>query len=194
MPSSRFAGAIDRRNRGASLTNSQQLYATTGRRIARSGCDDVSRIRRRQFLRTAHGSTMLFNMFGWIWRRTPSPTSSCSGTHLVLLVRPRLVVRQHRLLHLHPVALGPRGSARLPRCGRVLHPAPVEALVRHRHEHSIRPTGAAAIVYALILVATVTVWTLDLTRRRRRKAAENADASVPGDRSRESAITAELRP
>ncbi|HEX3315750.1 MAG TPA: DUF2784 family protein [Gemmataceae bacterium] len=134
-----------------------------------------------------HTALMLFNMFGWIWRRTRVAhlitfgltTFSWFGLGwwygfgFCICTQWHFDVRR---------ALGyadPEESY-------------IQLLSKHWFGADISLDAAywgAAIVYALIVVCTATVWTLDLTRRRRQKAAH-----VAVDRSRETAVAAEPRP
>jgi hypothetical protein len=135
-----------------------------------------------------HTALMLFNMFGWIWRRTRiahlvtfglttlswfglgwwyGNIGFCICTHWHFEVREAMGLRDPETSY-------------------------IQLLAKHwfGQDMSIDASyWSAFVTYVLVVVATATVWTLDLTRRRRRST-ESAK-KAPVDRSLESAVTSE---
>jgi hypothetical protein len=136
-----------------------------------------------------HTALMLFNMFGWIWRRTRLAHLICFGLTsfswfvigwfhgnigFCLCTQWHFEVRQ---------ALDYHDTER----------SYLQLLARHWFGADMSLDTAywsAAIVYAIVLVGTVTVWTIDLMRRRRLRLSR---AASPVDRSLETAVTVEPR-
>ena len=138
-----------------------------------------------------HTALMLFNMFGWIWRRT-------RVAHLVMFglttfswfglgwwygnIGFCICTQWHFDIRRALGYVDPEDSY-------------IQLLAKHWFGTNMSldaSNWSAGIVYVLIVVATATVWTFDLTRRRRQNAAERAN-HAPVNRSLESAITAEPR-
>jgi Protein of Unknown function (DUF2784) len=134
-----------------------------------------------------HTALMLFNMFGWMWRKTRVAHLVCFGltsfSWFVLgwyydNIGFCLCTQWHFNVRRQLGYVDTEQSY-------------LQLLARHWFASDMSLDTAywtAAIVYVLVFLATATVWTIDLTRRRRSRSA----APRPHvDRSLESAVTAE---
>jgi Protein of Unknown function (DUF2784) len=133
-----------------------------------------------------HTALMLFNMFGWIWRRT-------RVAHLITLALTTfswfglgwwygnigfcICTQWHFEVR---EALGYKDT----------ESSYLQLLAKHwfGREMSLEAAYVSAeVTYILVVLATATVWTLDLVRRRKKA------SSAPVDRALETAVTAERR-
>jgi hypothetical protein len=138
-----------------------------------------------------HTALMLFNMFGWIWRRTRLAHLVCfvltsfswfvigayyGDIGFCLCTQWHFDVRR---------ALGYDDPER----------SYLQLLAKHWFGSEMSLDAAywsAAITYAVVFIATVTVWAFDLTRRLRSRPSPK-ESIPPVDRSHETAVTAEPR-